>query len=49
MKAVLGIRAEAEGETAGLDVSEHGQAGYPELYPRLYELDRLETRLGEAA
>jgi Amt family ammonium transporter len=49
MKALFGIRAEAEGETAGLDVSEHGQAGYPELYPRLYELQRLEESLGEAA
>jgi hypothetical protein len=49
MKALFGIRAEAEGETAGLDVSEHGQAGYPELYPRLYELERLETSLREAA
>jgi Amt family ammonium transporter len=48
LRAAFGIRAEAEGETAGLDVSEHGQAGYPELYPRLYELDRLERRL-EAA
>jgi Amt family ammonium transporter len=49
MKALFGIRAEAERETAGLDVSEHGQAGYPELYPRLYELERLEESLREAA
>jgi ammonium transporter, Amt family len=49
MKALFGIRAEADGETAGLDVSEHGQAGYPELYPRLYELERIEASLREAA
>jgi len=49
MKSLFGIRAEAERETAGLDVSEHGQAGYPELYPRLYELERLEESLREAA
>jgi Amt family ammonium transporter len=49
MKALFGIRAEAERETAGLDVSEHGQAGYPELYPRLYELQRVEESLREAA
>ena len=49
MKALFGIRAEAERETAGLDVSEHGQAGYPELYPRLYELERLEESLRKAA
>jgi ammonium transporter, Amt family len=49
MKALFGIRAEADGETAGLDVSEHGQAGYPELYPRLYELERVEASLREAA
>jgi ammonium transporter, Amt family len=49
MRALWGIRAEAERETAGLDVSEHGQAGYPELYPRLYGLERLERRLEEAA
>jgi Amt family ammonium transporter len=42
MKALWGIRAEAERETAGLDVSEHGLSGYPEFYPRLYELDRME-------
>jgi hypothetical protein len=30
-------------------VSEHGQAGYPELYPRLYELERLEASLEKAA
>jgi Amt family ammonium transporter len=49
MKALFGIRAEAERETAGLDVSEHGQAGYPELYPQLYELERLEASLRKAA
>src|SRR5919197_2785143 len=49
MKALFGIRAEAERETAGLDVSEHGQAGYPELHPRLYELERLEANPREAA
>jgi Amt family ammonium transporter len=32
MKALFGIRAEAETETAGLDVSEHGMWGYPEFY-----------------
>jgi Amt family ammonium transporter len=42
MKSLWGIRAEAERETAGLDVSEHGLSGYPEFYPRLYELDRME-------
>ena len=48
MKAIWGIRSEPEREQAGLDISEHGATGYPELYPRLYELDRLEDRL-EAA
>ena len=28
----IGIRAEPEVETAGLDVSEHGMWGYPEFY-----------------
>ena len=42
MKALFGIRAEAETETTGLDVAEHGASGYPEFYPRLYELERLE-------
>ena len=32
MKATVGIRAEPEVEAAGLDVSEHGMWGYPELY-----------------
>ncbi len=32
MKATVGIRAEPEVETAGLDVSEHGMWGYPEFY-----------------
>ena len=32
MKRSFGIRAEADVETAGLDVSEHGMWGYPELY-----------------
>ncbi|HSL63421.1 MAG TPA: ammonium transporter [Gaiellaceae bacterium] len=32
MKAAFGIRVEAEVETAGLDVSEHGMWGYPEFY-----------------
>jgi Amt family ammonium transporter len=32
MKASFGIRVEPEVETAGLDVSEHGMWGYPELY-----------------
>jgi ammonium transporter, Amt family len=32
MKATVGIRTEPETETAGLDVSEHGMWGYPELY-----------------
>jgi ammonium transporter, Amt family len=31
-KRVWGIRVEAEVETAGLDVSEHGMWGYPEFY-----------------
>jgi ammonium transporter, Amt family len=31
-KALWGIRVEAEVETAGLDVSEHGMWGYPEFY-----------------
>ena len=30
--ATIGIRAEPEVETAGLDVSEHGMWGYPEFY-----------------
>jgi Amt family ammonium transporter len=32
MKALWGIRVEAETETAGLDVAEHGMWGYPEFY-----------------
>jgi Amt family ammonium transporter len=32
MKATVGIRVDAEVETAGLDVSEHGMWGYPEFY-----------------
>ncbi|GIU94849.1 MAG: ammonium transporter [Gaiellaceae bacterium] len=32
LKTTLGIRVEPEVETAGLDVSEHGMWGYPELY-----------------
>jgi Amt family ammonium transporter len=32
MKATFGIRTDAEAETAGLDVSEHGMWGYPELF-----------------
>jgi ammonium transporter, Amt family len=48
MKVLFGIRAEPETETTGLDVAEHGASGYPEFYPRLYELERLE-RLEEAA
>jgi Amt family ammonium transporter len=32
MKRTFGIRVEAEVETAGLDVSEHGMWGYPEMY-----------------
>jgi Amt family ammonium transporter len=31
-KVTVGIRAEPETETAGLDVSEHGMWGYPEFY-----------------
>jgi Amt family ammonium transporter len=49
LKAVWGIRSEPEREEAGLDLSEHGTAGYPELYPRLYELDAVEERLEAAA
>ncbi len=32
MKRLWGIRVEAEVETSGLDVSEHGMWGYPEFY-----------------
>src|SRR4051794_8893970 len=32
LNALWGIRVEAETETAGLDVSEHGMWGYPEFY-----------------
>ena len=32
MKQTFGIRTDAEAETAGLDVSEHGMWGYPELF-----------------
>ena len=32
MKKTIGIRTEAEVESAGLDVSEHGMWGYPEFY-----------------
>jgi Amt family ammonium transporter len=32
MRALWGIRVDAETETAGLDVSEHGMWGYPEFY-----------------
>ncbi len=42
MKARWGIRSEPETETAGLDLGEHGASGYPELNPRLWELERLE-------
>ena len=49
MKALWGIRSEPEREHAGLDLSEHGAAGYPELYPRLYELGALDDRLDKAA
>ena len=32
MKVTIGIRAEPDVESAGLDVSEHGMWGYPEFY-----------------
>jgi Amt family ammonium transporter len=32
MKALFGIRTDPQAETAGLDVSEHGMWGYPELF-----------------
>jgi ammonium transporter, Amt family len=32
MKATFGIRTDAQAEAAGLDVSEHGMWGYPELF-----------------
>jgi Amt family ammonium transporter len=32
MKATFGIRTDAEAESAGLDVSEHGMWGYPEMF-----------------
>jgi ammonium transporter, Amt family len=32
MKVTFGIRTDADAETAGLDVSEHGMWGYPEFY-----------------
>jgi ammonium transporter, Amt family len=32
MKAAFGIRTDADAEEAGLDVSEHGMWGYPELF-----------------
>jgi ammonium transporter, Amt family len=32
MHATFGIRTDAEAESAGLDVSEHGMWGYPELF-----------------
>jgi Amt family ammonium transporter len=32
MKVTVGIRTDADAETAGLDVSEHGMWGYPEFY-----------------
>ena len=32
MKRTFGIRVDAEVETSGLDVAEHGMWGYPELY-----------------
>jgi Amt family ammonium transporter len=32
MKVTVGIRTEADVESAGLDVSEHGMWGYPEFY-----------------
>ncbi len=32
MKVTVGIRTDAETETAGLDISEHGMWGYPEFY-----------------
>ena len=48
MKKTFGIRVEAEAETAGLDVSEHGMWGYPEFYtaiPGGYGTDENEYRL----
>src|SRR5205823_10506728 len=32
MKATFGIRTDAEAEETGLDLSEHGMWGYPELF-----------------
>ena len=32
MNRLWGIRVEADVETSGLDVSEHGMWGYPEFY-----------------
>ena len=32
MKVTVGIRTDAETETAGLDISEHGMFGYPERF-----------------
>ena len=42
MRAAVGIRAERDAETAGLDAAEHGVAGYPELYPAFWGLTRME-------
>jgi ammonium transporter, Amt family len=51
MKKTVGIRTEPETETAGLDVSEHGMWGYPELYipvPGGYGTDSHGHLLGHA-
>jgi ammonium transporter, Amt family len=47
MKATFGIRTDAEAETAGLDLSEHGMWGYPELFtpvPGGYGTDEATAR-----
>ena len=51
MKVTVGIRAEPEVESAGLDVSEHGMWGYPEFYipvPGGYGTDAHVPHLGHA-
>jgi ammonia channel protein AmtB len=42
MRAAVGIRAHQEHEELGLDAAEHGVSGYPELYPGLWGLARME-------
>ena len=39
IKAVFGLRVDAEEEDAGLDIAEHGMYGYPEQFIPVPELE----------